>query len=126
MAAAEWIRSICLSLPGVTEEILWGNDLVFKVSGRMFRVVPLDPGSVLVSFKVDDGEFAELVERPGVIPAPYLARARWIALESADALTPQELKRRIVRSWELVVSRLPKRERERLNALRPPSPAASG
>ncbi len=92
----------------------------------MFCIAPLDPGGVSVSCKVDDGEFAELVERPDVIPAPYLARARWIALESADALTPQELNRRIVRSWELVVSRLPKRERNRLNALRPPSPAASG
>lgn len=126
MAGAGWVRSICLSLPGVTEEILWGNDLVFKVSGKMFCVAPLDPAGVFVSFKVDDAEFAELVERTGIVPAPYLARARWIALESEEALPPQELKRRIGRSWELVVSRLPKRERGRLNALRPPSPPASG
>lgn len=123
--SVEWVRTICLSLPGVTEEILWGGDLVFKVSGKMFCVAPLEPGETLVSFKVGDDEFTELVERPGIIPAPYLARARWIALEHEDAMPPAELKRRIERSWELVAARLPKRERLRLSALRPPAPPAS-
>jgi len=123
---AAWLRSICLSLPGVTEEILWGGQLVFKVSGRMFCVAPLEPGEILVSFKVEEEEFSELTERPGIVPAPYLARARWIALEHEDAMPPSELKSRIARSWQLVVERLPKRERNRLNALRQPSPPASG
>ncbi len=122
---AEWVRSICLSLPGVTEEILWGGDLVFKVSGKMFCVVSLEPGAVWLSLKAADDEFADLIERPGIVPAPYLARARWIALEHEDAMLPQELKRRIQRSWDLVAARLPKRERDRLSALRPPAPPAS-
>jgi hypothetical protein len=33
-----WVRRICLSLPGVTGEILWGSNLVFKVSGRMLQL----------------------------------------------------------------------------------------
>lgn len=122
---ADWVRPVCLSLPGVTEEIQWGGDLVFKVSGKMFCVVSLEPGAVWLSLKAPDDEFAELIERPGIVPAPYLARARWIALEHEDAMSPQELKRRIERSWELVVARLPKRERLRLTALRQPSPPAS-
>lgn len=124
--SAEWVRAVCLSLPGVTEEILWGGELVFKVSGKMFCVAPLEPGGIDVSFKVEDEEFAELIERPGIIPAPYLARARWIALENGDAMPPAELKRRIGRSWELAAARLPKRERLRLSALRQPAPPASG
>jgi predicted DNA-binding protein (MmcQ/YjbR family) len=122
---AEWVRRVCLSLPGVTEEILWGNDLVFKIAGKMFCVVSLEPGGVRLSFKVEDDAFAELVERPGIVPAPYLARAKWIALESEDAMPPRELKERVERSWDLVAARLPKRERERLNALRRQSPPAS-
>jgi len=122
---AEWVRRVCLSLPGVTEEILWGKDLVFKVAGKMFCVVSLEPGGVWLSFKVEDDAFAELVERPGIVPAPYLARAKWIALESEDAMPPRELKQGIEQSWELVAARLPKRERERLNALRRQSPPAS-
>jgi len=122
---AEWVRRVCLSLPGVIEEILWGNDLVFKIAGKMFCVVSLEPGGVRLSFKVEDEAFAELVERPGIVPAPYLARAKWIALENEDAMPPRELKERVERSREPVAARLPKRERERLNALRRQSPPAS-
>ncbi len=113
-----WIRAICLALPGVTEQILWGGELVFKVGGRMFCTVPLEPGGVRLSFKAGEEEFSELTERPGIIPAPYLARAKWVALEDEDAMTPAELKARIERSWELAAAKLPKRQRERLNALR--------
>jgi hypothetical protein len=35
-------------------------------------------------------EFAELVERPGIIQAPYFARNQWVALETEDALTAAE------------------------------------
>lgn len=122
---ANWVRPVCLCLPGVTEEILWGSQLVLKVSGKMFCVVSLEPGSVWLSLKVAGDEFGELIELPGIVPAPYLARARWIALEHEDAMPPLELKRRIGRSWELVVARLPERERMRLTALRRPSPPAS-
>lgn len=122
---ADWVRPVCLCLPGVTEEILWGSELVFKVSGKMFCVVSLEPGSVWLSLKVAGDEFGELIELPGIVPAPYLARARWIALEHEDAMPPRELKQRIQQSWELVAARLPKRERARLNALRPPTPPAS-
>ncbi|MEJ5367145.1 MAG: MmcQ/YjbR family DNA-binding protein [Bryobacteraceae bacterium] len=122
---AEWVRTICLSLPGVTEEILWGGDLVFKAGGKMFCVVSLEPGSVWLSLKAGEEEFGELVERPGIVPAPYLARAKWVALESQDAMQPPELKERIVRSWKLVVARLNRRERERLMAQLDSSPSAS-
>ena len=30
----ERLRKLCLSLPGRTEHIQWGDDLVFKVGGR--------------------------------------------------------------------------------------------
>lgn len=121
----EWVRAVCLSLPGVTEEILWGGDLVFKVVGKMFCVVPLEPGGVWLSLKASEEEFGELVERPGIVPAPYLARAKWVALESRDAMQPLELKERIVQSWKLVAGRLSKRERERLMAQLGSSPPAS-
>ncbi len=121
----EWVRAVCLSLPGVTEEILWGGDLVFKVAGKMFCVASLEPGGVWLSLKAAEEEYAELVERPGIVPAPYLARARWVALESPDAMQPLELKQRIVQSWKLVAERLSKRERERLMARLGSSPPAS-
>ncbi|MGB9611214.1 MAG: MmcQ/YjbR family DNA-binding protein [Bryobacteraceae bacterium] len=111
-----WIRALCLAMPGAAEEILWGSEPVFKVGGRMFYVVSLEPGPVWRSFKTEKETFAELVERPGIVPAPYLARAHWVALEREDAMPPHELKDRLHRTWELVTARLPGRVRAGLIA----------
>ena len=110
------VRKYCMSMPHATESILWGADLVFKVGGKMFAVVVLEPAKVWLSLKCSPEEFAELVERPGIIPAPYSARYHWIALETKDALTMTELKRLLRRSYELVVQKLPKKTRAALGA----------
>ena len=107
----EWLRKVCLSLPNSTEHIQWGNDLLFKVHGKMFAITPLEPAPVCLSFKCSDETFAELTERPNVVPAPYLARARWVALEKADAIAREELAGLLRASYALVVARLPKKLR---------------
>src|SRR5438874_1791866 len=66
------LRQICRALPGVTEDIKWGADLAFSVGGRMFCVAGLEPPHP-TAFKCTPEEFGELVERPGLVPAPYLA-----------------------------------------------------
>ncbi len=103
----EWIRQFCLSLPQATEQIQWEGDLVFKVGGKMFAVVPLEPARLWISFKCTTEEFAELVERPGIIPAPYLARAHWIAVESENVLSRAEVERLLRQAHALVLAKLP-------------------
>jgi len=110
----EWLRSVCLSLPGATEQIQWEIDLVFKVGGKMFAIAPLEPARVCLTFKCSDEEFVELTERPGIIPAPYLARARWVALESESALPRRELEERLRQSHALIVAKLPKKKQAAL------------
>jgi len=110
----EWVRKFCLALPHSTEEVLWGGDLVFKIGGKMYAVTGLEPGPVLMSFKTSPEEFAELVERPGIIPAPYLARHHWVALESEDALARAELKRLLKQAYDLVLGKLPKKKQAEL------------
>jgi len=105
----DWIRAHCLSLPHSTEQVQWGDDLVFKIGGKMYAVTPMIPHPVKLSFRCTPQEFAELTERPGIIPAPYLARAQWVALESLDALPRAEIKRLLAASYALVLARLPKR-----------------
>ena len=112
------VREFCISLPHATEQIQWGNHLLFKVAGKMFAIVSLEPATVWISFKSTPEEFAELTERPNIIPAPYLARNWWIGLESRDALTHSELRDCLRRSYELVFEKLPKKERERLGKSR--------
>lgn len=108
------VREFCLAMPHATESIQWGNDLVLKVGGKMFAVVVLEPHAVWLSFKCSQEHFAELTERPGIIPAPYLARHHWIALETKDALTESELKDQLRRSYDLVLGKLPKKARASL------------
>jgi len=105
----DWLRKICLALPHATEQIQWGNDLLFKVHGKMFAVTPLEPAAVCLSFKCSEEAFAELTERPNIVPAPYLARAKWVALETQDALARDELAALLRASYALVVARLPKK-----------------
>ena len=83
----DFVRSWCGSFPHVEETVQWEDDLVFKVGGKMFAVMPLEPAPVKLSFKCSPDDFVELTERPGIIPAPYLARAQWVALQTEDALS---------------------------------------
>lgn len=124
------IRRHCLDFPHTTENVQWGADLVFKVDGKMFAVTPLEVAPVLLSFKASPENFAELCERPGIIPAPYMARAQWVALESFSALPDLELRELLAESYRLVWERLPRKRREALAGTdagkSKPKPRASG
>jgi predicted DNA-binding protein (MmcQ/YjbR family) len=115
----DWLREVCLSFPGATEQIQWGNDLVFKVGGKMFAVTPLEPAPVCLSFKASPENFADLTERPDIIPAPYLARAQWVALQTREALPAEELTRLLRESYDLVLAKLPKKARDAISIAKP-------
>jgi predicted DNA-binding protein (MmcQ/YjbR family) len=107
----ERLRSICLSFPDATEDVKWGADLAFCVGKKMFCVVNLDPPHQM-SFTCTPDTFAELVERPGLKPAPYLARAMWVMEESlGEALDRRELEQLLRTSYDLVRAKLPKSTR---------------
>ena len=111
----ESTHTFCLSFPHVTEEVLWGNDLVFKIGGKMFAVIGLEPASDhCMSFKCTPEKFAELTERNGIVPAPYVARYHWVALESFAALSEKELKALLRNSYDLVIEKLPKKKKAEL------------
>jgi predicted DNA-binding protein (MmcQ/YjbR family) len=103
------VRKFCMALPHTTEKVQWGNDLVFKIGGKIYAVVVLEPAAVWMSFKTTPEQFAELTERPGIIPAPYSARYFWVAIESEDTMPAAELKDRLRESYRLVKEKLPKK-----------------
>ena len=113
--AVDFVRRYCMSLPHATEVMQW-ESLVFKIGGKIFAIAALEPGRVWLSFKCSPDDFAELTEREGIVPAPYLARAKWVGLESGDALSTAELKQYLRRSYDLVVEKLPKKARAALGA----------
>jgi len=111
----EGVRSFCLSLPHVDEKVQWGNDLLFRVGEKMFAVMALDAASDhVLSFKCTPEKFAELTEQPGIMPAPYVARYHWVALQSFDALPDRELKALLRNAYDLVLAKLPKKLRAKL------------
>src|SRR4051794_19903717 len=104
----EEFREYCLSLPGATEIVQWEYDLLFKVGGKMFAATPVIPPHG-VSFKATADTFAELIERPGVTPAPYLAKHNWVRCESYSTIPAREFKALIAESYRLVLEKLPKK-----------------
>src|SRR6187401_3716048 len=109
----EILRSICLSFPAVTEEVKWGNDLCFCVGEKMFCVTSLEPPHTF-SFKVTDAEFDELGRSEGFIPAPYLARAKWVLVTDSSKLSKKELKNYLQQSYDLIKAKITKKQRRDL------------
>jgi predicted DNA-binding protein (MmcQ/YjbR family) len=113
----EKLRTRCLTYPGVTEQIQWGNNLVFKVGGKIFAIAATEPGDEhCLAFKCSDEGFAELVEIDGIVPAPYLARAKWVALERFDALSDREIETRIAEAYRIVVGKLTRKAQDEIKA----------
>ena len=104
----EALRDLCLTLPAATEDIKWGHDLCFSVAGKMFCVAGLE-GPLTVSFKVRDEEFDELAHSPGMRPAPYVARYKWVLVEEVGRLSRKEWEHYLRQSYELVRAKLPKK-----------------
>jgi predicted DNA-binding protein (MmcQ/YjbR family) len=104
----ESLRNICKSLPGVTEGVKWGNDLCFMVWEKMFCVSSLKT-PLQVSLKVKPEEFEELSSSPGIIPAPYVAKHKWILIQDVKVFTRKKWEQYIRQSYDLVVAKLPKK-----------------
>ena len=90
--SVESIRGFCLTFPQATENLQWGDELLFKVGGKIFAALSLSSVPPRLTFKCNPETFAELVEQDGIIPARYVGRYNWVSLERLDALPWTELK----------------------------------
>jgi predicted DNA-binding protein (MmcQ/YjbR family) len=86
----ETVRRYCLSLPHATEGMQWGDNLLFRIAGKMFTIIALDRTPNSMAFKCTPENFAELTEREGIIPAPYMARNNWVMLETGRGQASQK------------------------------------
>jgi predicted DNA-binding protein (MmcQ/YjbR family) len=124
---AESVREYLLQLPHVVETMQWGANLVFwvgdkAIGGKMFALINLDDdGKAVLSFPAGPERFAELLETEGVIPAPYLARAHWVAIRDWRVLRNSELEEHLSHGHNLIYQKLPKRTQGIL-ALPPAAP----
>ncbi|WP_266170095.1 MmcQ/YjbR family DNA-binding protein [Dyella subtropica] len=117
---AKQLEALCGRWPGVTRDIKWGADLVFSVGGKMFVVTPSDGSEGgRLSFKAADERFLELTDQPGIIAAPYLARARWISVIEPQRFDTRELEALIRDAYTLVRAKLTKKLQAELAPLPP-------
>jgi predicted DNA-binding protein (MmcQ/YjbR family) len=99
------IRAYCLSFPQARENLQWGEDLCFKVAGKIFATLSLGSVPQSLCFKCMPEKFAELCEQEGISPAPYVGRYKWVLLERLDVLGDEELKDLIRQSYEMVAGK---------------------
>lgn len=112
---AKSLEALCGQWPGVTSSVKWEDDLVFSVAAKMFVVIGLrGPHKGRMSFKVDPDRFLELTDQPGMIPAPYMARAFWISITEPERFPADEIRRYVRRSYELVRAGLSKKLQAKL------------
>jgi predicted DNA-binding protein (MmcQ/YjbR family) len=115
---AERLRDYLLRLPHVVETMQWGANLVFwvgdkAVGGKMFAVLNLDDDQkAVLSFAAGPERYAELLETEGAFPAPYLARAHWVALRHWRVFRTTELEQLLEHAHRLIYNKLPRKTRE--------------
>jgi predicted DNA-binding protein (MmcQ/YjbR family) len=109
----EELRELCLSFPHVTEDIKWGNNLVFSVYEKMFCLADLEP-PLRVAFKVPEDQFLELTASPDIIQASHFARMKWVTVVNENRFNRKEWEHYLRQSYDLVVEKLPKKTREGL------------
>lgn len=109
----EEIRKFCLSLPFVTEDVKWEDHLCFNIGGKMFCITVFE-NPITASIKVSDEDFKALCARPDIIPAPYLARYKWVLIQKPGALKKKEWEQYLHDSYWLVRDKLPPKIRKTL------------
>lgn len=105
------VEKYLLALPHATLSIQWGNDRVFKIGGKMFAVIGVndDKSAHGLCFKAADDSFHILTKLPGIIPAPYLARAQWVWMDKPTRLPARDLRAYLARAHALIGAKLSKK-----------------
>lgn len=107
------LRAYCLKFPGAAEGIKWEDHLCFMVAGKIFCMTGMNDNST-VNIKVAPEDFETLTERDGIEQAPYMARNQWISIQKRNALKLDEWRHFLTRSYELIKSKLTKRQQAEL------------
>lgn len=109
------LRRLCGHWPGVGTDIKWDDELVFMVDGKMFACLCIGgKRRGKLAFKVEPECFLAFTDRPGIVPAPYMARAHWIAMDAPGVMPKAELEALLRRAYGLVRARLPKKRQREL------------
>lgn len=106
----------CNAKPGALEDYPFGDEVaVFKVAGRIFALVSLGPSPGNISLKCDPHQAIALrAQYAAITPGYHLNKRHWNTVALDDSVPGDELLELIDHSYELVVARLTKAQRDNL------------
>jgi predicted DNA-binding protein (MmcQ/YjbR family) len=122
---AERLRAFLLTLPHVTETVQFGDNLILwvgdkAIGGKMFALINLNPESrlgrteIVILFAAGVERYGELLEREGIRPAPYLARAHWVAAQHWQVFPNAEWEAELHAAHAVIFNKLPPRTKAAL------------
>ncbi|MEU4250929.1 MmcQ/YjbR family DNA-binding protein [Amycolatopsis sp. NPDC026612] len=106
-------RAAALALPGTDHGYPFTEHLdVYKVAGKVFLIVTDDPDDQIITVKCEP-EHARAQERgyASITPGRYLDKRHWISLGPGPGITKRLVTDAVENSYDLVVERLPRRDR---------------
>ena len=109
----------CSAMKATTHVVQWGGASVWKIGGKIFAIASLKameeaPDCPCISFKCSELAYEVLPGQKGIIPAPHLARAKWVQLTSPDAMSDEDIKLHLDAAYEIIAGKLSKRVRAEL------------
>ncbi|MEP0521704.1 MAG: MmcQ/YjbR family DNA-binding protein [Hyphomicrobiales bacterium] len=118
-------NAFCGSLIGTTSVVQWGGSHVWKVGGKMFAISDLGSGSakaasdspIALAIKCGDMSYRMLTELNGIIPAPYLARAKWVRVEADAEFSDDDRKAYIAEAHRIIGEKLSKKMQKELGLI---------
>lgn len=115
----ETLRDYCLAKPGTTEDFPFDEDtLTFKVMGKMFALISLERQPMAVNLKCDPERALDLRDAyHSVQPGYHMNKRHWNTIALEGDLPTARLKELIDHSYELVVSKLRRAERDQLTQM---------
>ncbi|KZL26300.1 MmcQ/YjbR family DNA-binding protein [Pseudovibrio sp. Ad37] len=105
----------CKSLVGTSNVIQWGNASVWKVGEKIYAICSNwgedrpEMKGIKISFKCSELSYQILTEQEGIIPAPYLARAKWVQIETAQAMADEDIKDYVREAHSIIARKLTKK-----------------
>lgn len=111
----EAFYNYCHSLPGVTEGFPFGEKtLVFKVMGKMFALCDVDQFES-INLKCDPVKALELrATYKEIQPGYHMNKKHWNTVSTKGGLKDDFIIELIRHSYDLVVEKLPKKKRTKL------------
>jgi predicted DNA-binding protein (MmcQ/YjbR family) len=84
------------------------------VGKKIFIITSPDVSPISASFKVNEEDFAALSEKQGFIPAPYLARYKWIYVDDINRMGRKDWEGYLIKAYQLVAEKLPAKTKRSL------------